>query len=149
MTEKDEDLERSTRRLGDRFGAAKSSGDGSQHVVEGDEESDSDEPDSDESETDTDTDIETGSSSSPDQNSESESDDVPDSEDAPEWVPTTLYLPEETRRDLRRFLKRLTLDYPDIEDAQKRELHAALVQVAMNQSEAVADRTEQLSNADD
>ncbi|KTG07841.1 hypothetical protein AUR64_02080 [Haloprofundus marisrubri] len=141
MTQKDEELERSTRRLGDRFGAAKSSaGDSQQADGEGDESN------SDQSETSSGTETEPTSSSG--SNPEAETDDASSTEEVPEWVPTTLYLPEETRRDLRRFLKRLTLDYPEIEDAQKRELHTALIQVAMDRPEAVADRTEELSDTD-
>ena len=62
-----------------------------------------------------------------------------ESEDSLEYVPTTLYLPEETRRDFRRFLKRLTLDHPEIEDAQKRELHTALMRVSMEQPSEIAE----------
>lgn len=60
-----------------------------------------------------------------------------------EWKPTTVYLPEETRREFRRFLKRLTLDYPEIEDAEKRQLHTALIQTGMDHPEEVAERAEQ------
>lgn len=56
-----------------------------------------------------------------------------------EYVPTTLYLPEETRRNFRRFLKRLTLDHPEIEDAQKRELHTALIQASMDHPTEIAE----------
>lgn len=59
--------------------------------------------------------------------------------DEPEYKPTTLYLPEETRTELRRFLKRITLDYPEIEDAQKRELHTALIEFAMEHPEEIAE----------
>lgn len=55
------------------------------------------------------------------------------------FEPTTLYLPEETRTELRRFLKRITLDHPEIEDAQKRELHTALIKEAMEHPEEIAD----------
>jgi hypothetical protein len=60
-----------------------------------------------------------------------------------EYVPTTLYLPEETRRDFRRFLKRLTLDHPEIEDAQKRELHTALIQASMEHPTEIAELVEE------
>jgi hypothetical protein len=73
---------------------------------------------------------------------EKSGDEKPDG-DEPEWVPTTIYLPEETRREFRRFLKRLTLDHPEIEDAQKRELHTALVRTGMEHPEEVAERTEE------
>ena len=76
------------------------------------------------------------------QDVESQADADGEEETEPEWVPTTIYLPEEIRREFRRFLKRLTLDHPEIEDAQKRELHAALVKVGMEHPEDVAERTE-------
>lgn len=59
--------------------------------------------------------------------------------DEPEYKPTTLYLPEEIRTELRRFLKRITLDHPEIEDAQKRELHTALIKEAMEHPEEIAE----------
>ena len=59
-----------------------------------------------------------------------------------EWKPTTLYLPEDTRREFRRFLKRVTLDHPEIEDAEKRQLHTALIRVGMEYPEEVAELTE-------
>lgn len=61
-----------------------------------------------------------------------------------EWVPATLYLPEERRKEFRRFLKRITLDYPEIEDADKRELHAAALSVAMDHPEQVAETAEEI-----
>lgn len=67
----------------------------------------------------------------------------PNDDADPEWVPTTIYLPEETRREFRRFLKRLTLDYPETEDAQKRELHTALVRIGMEHPDEVAALTEE------
>ena len=76
------------------------------------------------------------------EDAQAQSDDAEGDDAEPEWVPTTIYLPEETRREFRRFLKRLTLDYPEIEDAQKRELHTALVRVGMEHPEDVAARTE-------
>jgi hypothetical protein len=60
-----------------------------------------------------------------------------------EWKPTTVYLPEDTRREFRRFLKRLTLDHPEIEDAEKRQLHTALIRAGMDHPEDVAEFTEQ------
>jgi hypothetical protein len=60
-----------------------------------------------------------------------------------EYVPTTLYLPEDTRRDFRRFLKRLTLDHPEIEDAQKRELHTALIRASMEHPAEIAELAEE------
>ena len=60
-----------------------------------------------------------------------------------EWKPTTVYLPEDTRREFRRFLKRLTLDHPKIEDAEKRQLHTALIRVGMDYPEEVAEFAEQ------
>lgn len=62
--------------------------------------------------------------------------------DEPEYKPTTLYLPEETRTELRRFLKRITLDHPEIEDAQKRELHTALIECAMEYPEEIAEEVD-------
>ncbi|WP_224338511.1 hypothetical protein [Haloprofundus halobius] len=135
----DDDLRRSTRRLGDRFGTA----------------SDSSEDDVRESETNDGPPVDDKSTndSTADSASSAASDSEPVSERSkqnakrgiePEWVPTTLYLPEQTRREFRRFLKRLTLDHPEIEEAQKRELHAALIQVGMEQPEAVAERTDEL-----
>lgn len=59
-----------------------------------------------------------------------------------DWKPTTVYLPEDTRREFRRFLKRVTLDYPEIEDAEKRQLHTALIRVGMEYPEEVAELTE-------
>jgi hypothetical protein len=108
----DADLQRSTKRLGDRFGTT-----------------------SDESETRSDAATRNDSSSAGDESASANATDTSE----PNWVPTTLYLPEETRREFRRFLKRLTLDYPEIEDAQKRELHTALVRAGMEDPEAVAD----------
>jgi len=61
----------------------------------------------------------------------------------PEWKPTTVYLPEDTRREFRRFLKRVTLDYPEIENAEKRQLHTALIRVGMEYPEEVAKLAEQ------
>jgi hypothetical protein len=66
-----------------------------------------------------------------------------ENEETPEYVPTTLYLPEETRRDFRRFLKRLTLDHPEIEDAQKRELHTALMRASMEHPSEIAELVEE------
>ncbi|HET7323913.1 MAG TPA: hypothetical protein VFJ06_06250 [Halococcus sp.] len=60
-----------------------------------------------------------------------------------EWKPTTIYLPEDTRREFRRFLKRLTLDHPEIEDAEKRQLHTALIRAGMDHPEEVAELAEQ------
>ena len=60
-----------------------------------------------------------------------------------EWKPTTVYLPEDTRREFRRFLKRLTLDHPEIEDAEKRQLHTALIRAGMDHPEEVAELAEQ------
>ena len=62
---------------------------------------------------------------------------------ATEWKPTTVYLPEDTRREFRRFLKRLTLDHPEIEDAEKRQLHTALIRAGMDHPEEVAELTEE------
>jgi hypothetical protein len=62
---------------------------------------------------------------------------------ATEWKPTTVYLPEDTRREFRRFLKRLTLDHPEIEDAKKRQLHTALIRTGMDHPEDVAELAEQ------
>ncbi|GAA0452096.1 hypothetical protein MUK72_14360 (plasmid) [Halococcus dombrowskii] len=56
-----------------------------------------------------------------------------------EWKPTTVYLPEDTRREFRRFLKRLTLDHPEIEDAEKRQLHTALIRAGMEHPDEVAE----------
>ncbi|WP_224271129.1 hypothetical protein [Haloprofundus salinisoli] len=135
MTAEDDDLQRSTRRLGDRFGAATDTSDRSRRSVEEtDEESAADSG------------AESASSAESDPRDETDSESETDKE--PEWVPTTLYLPEETRREFRRFLKRLTLDYPEIESAKKRELHTALVQIGMEQSGAVAERTDELSSDD-
>lgn len=75
--------------------------------------------------------------------SQSSSTATEETEDSPEYVPTTLYLPEETRRDFRRFLKRLTLDHPEIEDAQKRELHTALMQASMEHPSEIAELVEE------
>lgn len=75
--------------------------------------------------------------------SQSSSTDDEETKDAPKYVPTTLYLPEDTRRDFRRFLKRLTLDHPEIEDAQKRELHTALIQASMEHSTEIAELVEE------
>lgn len=61
--------------------------------------------------------------------------------DMVEWKPTTIYLPEDTRREFRRFLKRVTLDHPEIEDAEKRQLHTALIRVGMKYPEEVAELT--------
>ena len=58
---------------------------------------------------------------------------------ATEWKPTTVYLPEDTRREFRRFLKRLTLDHPEIEDAEKRQLHTALIRAGMEHPNEVAE----------
>jgi hypothetical protein len=60
-----------------------------------------------------------------------------------EWKPTTVYLPEDTRREFRRFLKRLTLDHPEIEDAEKRQLHTALIRAGMDHPDEVAELAEQ------
>ena len=65
-----------------------------------------------------------------------------DEESTVDWKPTTVYLPEDTRREFRRFLKRVTLDYPEIEDAEKRQLHTALIRVGMEYPEEVAELTE-------
>ena len=65
-----------------------------------------------------------------------------DEESTVDWKPTTVYLPEDTRREFRRFLKRVTLDYPEIEDAEKRQLHTALIRVGMEYPEEVAEFTE-------
>nr|WP_233340433.1 hypothetical protein [Haloprofundus sp. MHR1] len=167
MTAEDDELQRSTRRLGDRFGAATEANDRSEDIdgaaTEANEspEVDNEEPETDsepksaspagsgsgdDSNDDSNSDDDSDSDSDDDSDSESESESTPEAE--PDWVPTTLYLPEETRREFRRFLKRLTLDHPEIESAKKRELHTALIQVGMEQSEAVAERTKSLSSDD-
>lgn len=63
----------------------------------------------------------------------------PETDDQPDYQPTTIYLPEAQRTELRRYLKRITLDFPEIEDAQKRELHTALITVAMEHPEEVVE----------
>lgn len=112
----DDNLAASSNRLGNRFAGSSA------------EESDSDHDDP---------------ADSSDDPSESHSSDTGDTADSPEYVPTTLYLPEETRRDFRRFLKRLTLDYPEIEDAQKRELHTALMRASMEHPSEIAELAEE------
>lgn len=62
--------------------------------------------------------------------------------DSVEWVPATLYLPEDQRKEFRRFLKRVSLDFPEIEDADKRELHTAAIRAAMENPEKVAEHAE-------
>lgn len=106
-------LEESSRRLGQRF---------------------SNSPESDESEEPADSTSETTQSA----NGESSKEDSATAE----WKPTTVYLPEDTRREFRRFLKRVTLDHPEIEDAEKRQLHTALIRVGMDYPEEVAELTE-------
>lgn len=119
MTDDDttDELEASSRRLGDRF-AGKSSDTSSPDQEDSDSEQES-QPTQESSPSDTDTQTTT------------------------EYVPVTLYLPEETRRDMRRFLKRLTLDHPEIEEAEKRELHTALVHASMEHPEEIADLTKE------
>lgn len=112
----DDNLAASSNRLGNRFAG-----------------SSAEESDSDQDAPDNDSDI----------SSESQSSATDDTEDSPEYVPTTLYLPEETRRDFRRFLKRLTLDHPEIEDAQKRELHTALMRASMEHPAEIAELVEE------
>lgn len=109
----DDNLAASSSRLGNRF-----------------TNSEADESDLEEESSDTDADT----SESPSQSSGDVGTETDD-----EYVPTTLYLPEETRRDFRRFLKRLTLDHPEIEDAQKRELHTALIQASMEHPTEIAE----------
>ncbi len=81
----------------------------------------------------------------PSESTQSASADSSSNEDAgaTEWKPTTVYLPEDTRREFRRFLKRLTLDHPEIEDAEKRQLHTALIRAGMDHPEEVAGFAEQ------
>lgn len=115
--ENTDELAASSRRLGDRF-AGKSSSSSSP---------DQEDPDSEQESQAT---------------QESSSSDT-DTQTATEYVPATLYLPEESRREMRRFLKRLTLDYPDIEEAEKRELHTALIHASMEYPEEIADLTKE------
>lgn len=64
-----------------------------------------------------------------------------------EWVPATLYMPEEQRKEFRRFLKRVSLDFPEIEDADKRELHTAAIRAAMENPEKVAEHAEEITDS--
>jgi hypothetical protein len=105
------DLERSSDRLGQRF---------------------SNTPESDASE---DTENEPSEST---QSTNADSSSTEEAE-ATEWKPTTVYLPEDTRREFRRFLKRLTLDHPEIEDAEKRQLHTALIRAGMEHPDEVTE----------
>ena len=109
------DLERSSNRLGQRFSNTSESN-GSEDTEDGPTES-------------------TQSA-----NADSSSD---TNANATEWKPTTVYLPENTRREFRRFLKRLTLDHPEIEDAEKRQLHTALIRAGMEHPEEVAELADQ------
>lgn len=78
--------------------------------------------------------------------SESPDNTEPSSSADPDYHPTTIYLPKETRKEFRRFLKRLTLDYPEMEEAEKRELHTAFIEAAMNQSEHFIEQMEENVN---
>lgn len=112
----EDELKKGAGRLGDRFSKASS-----------------------EEETDT-GDTEAGK----DESSTSESNQQEAEDDVDEWVPATIYLPESKRKEFRRFLKRLTLDHPEIEEADKRELHTGMVEAAMDHPEEVAEYVESL-----
>lgn len=117
----EDELEESASRLGDRFGGASSGGekgssDGQTDVREN--------PDSAESQ--------------PEKEGRGEGEEID------EWVPATIYLPESKRTEFRRFLKRLTLDHPEIEDAEKRELHTGVIETAIDHPGDVAEHVEEV-----
>lgn len=119
--ESEDNLTRSSQRLGDRFSRGDSANqedaEDAASIQQNSRASDS-----------------ATSESTDDIDAESES----ESEPEPEWKPATLYLTEDTRKEFNRFLMRIQLDHPEIEEVHKRDIHEGVLLAAMDRPDEVA-----------
>lgn len=67
-------------------------------------------------------------------------------EDEESFEPMTFYLQKETQRQVKRWLKQVELDHPDIDErAQKAHEYEAIVQVAMEHEDEVINRVREMA----
>ena len=122
----DDSLTRSSQRLGDRFSRGESA----------DEESTEDAASTHQN-------SRTNDGATSEATDDAEGETEPESEPEPEWNPATIYLTEDTRKEFNRFLMRIQLNYREIEEVNKRDIHEGVILAAMEHPEEVAAIVEQ------
>ena len=127
--ESDDNLARSSQRLGDRF----SRKDSADSADEGNTEDAASSPRNGQA---------TNSAASGTAD-DAEGETEPESESKPEWKPATIYLTEDTRKEFNRFLMRVQLNHPEIEEMNKRDIHEGVILAAMERPDEVAAIVEQ------